>query len=187
MSKEKEANLPQRGERALIISVNVASLTRHTSIYRSRYTRNWIENKNSEKETYTNGIIVIIIIQISRKLVSQKELNFHRYINNFLFAEITCGKKSFLLHTDAFNEVFNATVAFRWKHEVLANHSSNVTLRLLFTYLFCWSITCAGTQFPVCDIQQNLHNLKTKTKLTRKDSDKQFNTLVSKFGHKQHD
>lgn len=156
-------------------------------LYRSRYTRNWIENKNSEKETYTNCIIVIIIIQISRKLVSQKELNFHRYINNFLFAEITCGKKSFLLHTDAFNEVFNAIVAFRWKHEVLANHSSNVTLRLLFTYLFCWSITCAGTQFPVCDVQQNLHNLKTKTKLTRKDSDKQFNTLVSKFGHKQHD
>lgn len=135
MSKEKEANLPQRGERALIISVNVASLTRHTSIYRSRYTRNWIENKNSENETYTNCIIVIIIIQISRKLVSHKELNFHRYINNFLFAEITCGKKSFLLHTDAFNEVFNATVAFRWKHEVLANHSSNVTLRLLFHLL----------------------------------------------------
>lgn len=150
MSKEKEANLPQRGERALIISVTVASLTRHTSIYRSRYTRNWIENKNSEKETYTNCIIVIIIIQISRKLVSQKELNFHRYINNFLFAEITCGKKSFLLHTDAFNEVFNATVAFRWKHEVLANHSSTtlaIHLLILLNYDLRWD-TISSVRYP---------------------------------------
>ena len=55
-----------------------------------------------------------------------------------------------------------------------------------FTYLFCCNITCAGTQLPVCVIQQNLYDLKTKTKLMIKDSEKQFNTLVSKFGHKQH-
>lgn len=66
----------------------------HLNILKSIYAKlNW-----ERKLLYTNSITTIII-QIRRKLVSQKELNFHRYINNFLFAEITCGKKSFLLHT----------------------------------------------------------------------------------------